>query len=64
MKYKVNQNNNLFEVLEIPTKQVLKSFPNREDARSMVRMLNFGGGFDGFTPTFFLKNVEIKLTDN
>jgi hypothetical protein len=50
----------MYDVLEETTNQVIKSFPGDEflNARKFMRHLNLGGGFDGFTPTFFLKSIE------
>ena len=49
----------MYDVFEETTSQVIKSFPGDKflEARSFMRHLNLGGGFDGFTPTFFLKSV-------
>lgn len=42
------------DVVEVATNQtVVKASPVSE-ARAQCRHLNFGGGFDGFTPAFFL----------
>ena len=50
----------MYDVLEETTSQVIKSFPGDKfsEARALMRHLNLGGGFDGFTPTFFLKSIE------
>ena len=49
-----------YDVLEETTNQVIKSFPGDKflEARSLMRHLNLGGGFDGFSPTFFVKSVK------
>jgi hypothetical protein len=60
MNYKIKSNpNNFFEVIETPTDQVVGVFPLMKEAKDFLRHLNFGGGFDGWTPSFFLKKVEI-----
>lgn len=33
---------------------VIKSFKTKEEAKIFSRHLNLGGGFDGWTPDFFL----------
>lgn len=33
---------------------LIKTFSNKEDAKTFSRHLNLGGGFDGWTPDFFL----------
>ena len=57
--YKIVEENNAFNVFEVPTEQVIKTFSDNKEARKFLRHLNLGGGFDGWTPTFFLKSVEI-----
>jgi hypothetical protein len=49
-----------YDVLETTTDQVIKSFPGDKfsEARAFMRHLNLGGGFDGFSPTFFLKSMR------
>lgn len=46
------------DVLEVKTNQtVAQRLPMRK-AKELCRHLNFGGGFDGFTPAFFLQRIE------
>jgi hypothetical protein len=47
-----------YEVTETGTMQVIKSSMTHGEAKALCRHLNFGGGFDGFTPAFFLQNCE------
>lgn len=53
-----------YEVIETHTDQVIKSALSGPEAKSLVRHLNLGGGFDGKTPAFFLdafplsKNID------
>ena len=60
------ENKNMYDVLETTTDQVIKSFPGDKflEARAFMRHLNLGGGFDGFSPPFFLKkfNTDINST--
>jgi hypothetical protein len=44
------------DVIEVTTGHTIKSNLAVERARELCRHLNFGGGFDGFTPAFFLQN--------
>lgn len=46
------------DILEIPTDQIVLRGLGMRKAKEMVRHLNFGGGFDGFTPAFFLNYIE------
>lgn len=45
-------------VVEQTTGQVVKDGLLSHDAQALCRHLNFGGGFDGWTPGFF--NEKIK----
>ena len=65
-KRKMNYNlvegkdNSIYDVLEETTNQVIKSFPGDKfsEARAFMRHLNLGGGFDGWTPSFLVKNIS------
>ena len=46
------------DVIEVNTGQSIKSELTVEKARELCRHLNFGGGFDGWTPAFFLEKRE------
>lgn len=53
------------DVIEVNTGQSIKSGLTVDKARELCRHLNFGGGFDGFTPAFFLQKCEkIALEDD
>lgn len=45
------------DVVENTTNQVIKSGLSLQKAKEMVRHLNLGGGFDGWTPSFFLQQI-------
>ena len=47
-----------YDIFETSTEQVLRTFDNFNEARKFMRHLNLGGGFDGWTPTFFIKDVK------
>ena len=51
----------IFKVLETKTEQVLGTFQDPKEARQLLRHLNLGGGFDGWTPSFLLKQIKIKI---
>ena len=63
MNYKIVQDSNGYNVLEVPTDQVVATYNYHSDAKKMMKHLNLGGGFDGATPNFFLKNVR-NLSQN
>ena len=53
------------DILEIKTDQIVKRNLGFNKAKELVRHLNFGGGFDGSTPAFFLAEREkvLELTN-
>jgi hypothetical protein len=64
MNYKLvshSNNGNITQVassvLETKTGQYIATNLNNMEARSMIRYLNMGGGFDGNTPSFFLERI-------
>ena len=54
------QDKTKYDVFEETTNQVIKSFPGDKfsEARAFMRHLNLGGGFDSWTPSFFLKKTN------
>jgi len=50
-------------VIETTTSQTIKTAKTVDEAKKLARHLNLGGGFDGFTPNFFLKNFKIPDLD-
>ena len=60
MNYKIFESNSKFEVIETTTGQRVKAFALMAEAKKFMRHLNLGGGFDGWTPTFLLKNISIN----
>jgi hypothetical protein len=53
----------MYDVLEETTGQVIKSFAGDRfsEARAFMRHLNLGGGFDGWTPSFLLKKINLTV---
>lgn len=52
-------NQKLWYVTERPTNHVIKSALTWEQASKLTKRLNGGGGFAGWTPTFFLARLEL-----
>jgi hypothetical protein len=48
----------VWDLVEIPTGITIKSSLKKEEARVMLRQLNMGGAFDGFTPQFFCQSLK------
>ena len=64
MGYRVVEANKLFHVMEEKTIEnnvsevaTIKSFSDRQEAKVLMRRLNGGSGFNGWTPNFFLREV-------
>jgi hypothetical protein len=53
------------DILETKTNQIVLKGLGMRKAKEMVRHLNFGGGFDGSTPAFFLaeRKKVLELND-
>jgi hypothetical protein len=62
LNYKLVDNNNVFDIFETQTEQIIKSFDDNTEARKFLRHLNLGGGFDGWTPSFFMYKFELNET--
>lgn len=52
------------DILETKTNQIIKTGIDLKKAKEMIRHLNFGGGFDGETPTFFLSDIKKSDSSN
>lgn len=63
--HKVEHENTTFHcVYEIVTEQLIKYFTNKKEAQRYMDFLNNGGAFNGFTPSFILKELkEVQETD-
>jgi hypothetical protein len=53
MGYRVNENNNSFEIVEKGSELIVARRNDKDAATKLCRSLNLGSGFDGFTPPFF-----------
>ncbi len=66
MNYSVNpvmtdDNDFVWCVIEDPTEQIIMVFEFEEDASDYCQFLNEGGAFDGFTPSFILREVVTPI---
>lgn len=59
--YKIVEQKNSYGVYEIATEQIIKTFTDFSEARKFLRHLNLGGGFNGWSPSFFLRSVKVKI---
>lgn len=67
MNYKLSENikdKSIYDVFETATEQVITSCSDFSKARKVMRHLNLGGSFDGWTPSFFLVDVSKILNKN
>ena len=55
VQYKVIEAGGDFYIKEVNTDQVVMVLDSRDAAYKKAANLNLGGGFDGFTPKFLLK---------
>lgn len=58
--YKVVEKDGKFCVKEQATDYIIKTFDSREEAKKVMKFLNLGGGFAGFSPNFFVKPLKIS----
>lgn len=51
-----------YDILETQTNQIVaENVPGfNDEAKRLCRHLNLGGGFDGWTPDFFLKRLAVS----
>lgn len=58
MNYKLtNQRSIVADIHEVKTNQTIRYSVELSEARAILRHLNFGGGFDGWTPAFFTQTI-------
>ena len=57
--YRVKKSDKIYEVHEGETDQVVARFKKEKSAKTMARDWNLGGGFSGWTPSFFLNGKNI-----
>ena len=54
---------NRYDILEVKTGHTIKSDLSQSDAKEMTRKFNFGSGFDGWTPQFFLSKLVLSVEE-
>lgn len=63
MNYKIVEHDGKYSVVELRhvvlEEKIIDTFTDREDARTAVRFLNLGGGFDGWTPDFMMTPFNV-----
>jgi hypothetical protein len=60
MDYKVKKEDNQFKVIETKTDKIIYQSDDEKKARELARKWNLGGGFSGWTPTFFLDEHKFQ----
>lgn len=61
MHYRVEVRNREVLVEEVATEQILMRLGDLEEANTVADFLESGGGFDGWTPSFLLKDVSAYI---
>ena len=59
LNYIVESSSNQYNVIETHTNHLIKTCKAYKDAKELMRHLNLGGAFDGWTPNFILKKINI-----
>jgi hypothetical protein len=60
LAYKMKEVNGKYIIEETETGLEVQKYKEQKAARETLRNLNMGGGFDGFSPTFFTKSIKTK----
>lgn len=58
-KYKISKVNDVYELIELSTGELIKKNRSYAKVNKMKTFLENGGGFDGFTPNFIVKKTNI-----
>lgn len=53
-----------FNIFETSTNHIIKTFFFQEDAEDYLKFLNRGGAFNGWTPSFILRKVNVEYDLN
>lgn len=61
LDYKVTKVGETYCVEEKETGYHIKTFNNESEAKKMMKFLNLGGGFAGFTPEFMVRKTSEML---
>lgn len=65
VNYKIQKlENGLNEIVETQTGNIVAGNLDANQAKTTCRHLNFGGGFDGWTPAFFLSKPKFSFDEN
>ena len=65
VNYKIQKSENgMHEVVETQTGYLVVRDLNAGQAKASCRHLNFGGGFDGWTPGFFLAKTKFSYNES
>lgn len=57
--YKVIKTDMVYQILETETNQIIYEGTDEKRAKATAKKLNLGGGFNGVTPNFFTKKVDL-----
>jgi hypothetical protein len=54
VNYKIEKEDKQYKVVETATGYVIFTYTTQAEAKKMMKHLNLGGGFDGWSPAFIL----------
>jgi hypothetical protein len=63
MSYSVKQGESGYNIVEKDTDAIIVLERTEKDARALCRKMNLGSGFNGWTPTFFTKRMELNTEE-
>lgn len=62
--YRIEATEDSYTIIENNTGHTLEVLDNETEAYKRLSWFNMGGAFDGWTPEFVLKKVEINFDDD
>lgn len=62
LNYKIVNKRSIFTVVETDSNLIIKQFNQKKEAVKLLRLLNSGSGFQGFTPPFVVAPVKIPIS--
>lgn len=61
--YKIVNIGEKYGVEERSTGYVIETFKDQQEAKKLMKFLNLGGGFAGFTPEFVVRKTSASLNN-
>ena len=64
MNYKIEEIEDQYCIIENRSESIIRKYSDKNKAKKFLRHLNLGGGFDGWTPNFFVKSLELSVQND